>query len=162
MEDFSSAIPYLSFQLNQDLYAYKISDVVEVIDLQKITVIPKTPPYIMGVINFRGDILPLIDIRKECGLNCDSDFDVDSVIIVLDVNKEDSENRFLVGSIVNAVRDVVEVKPVDIMPIPNFDNRINPEFAEGIFKHNDNFITVLDIPAVFSIDKNMQNKQNRL
>ena len=141
MEDYSSAIPYLSFQLNQDLYAYKISDVVEVIDLQKITVIPKTPPYIMGVINFRGDILPLIDIRKECGLNCDSDFDVDSV---------------------NAVRDVVEVKPVDIMPIPNFDNRINPEFAEGIFKHNDNFITVLDIPAVFSIDKNMQSKQNRL
>jgi purine-binding chemotaxis protein CheW len=155
MENYSSSIPYLSFKLNQDLYAYKISDVVEVIDLQKITIIPKTPPYIMGVINFRGDILPLIDIRKECGLDFQNDFDpAESVIIVLDVNKDDPENRFMVGSIVNSVKDVVEVKPVDIMPIPNFDNRINPEFAEGIFKHGDDFITVLDILAVFSINQN--------
>jgi len=153
--NFSGSQPYLSFEIDGELYAYRISQVVEVIDMQKITVIPKTPAYIMGVINFRGDILPLIDIRKECGLDCEKNFDFkESVIIVLEINKDDLENRFFVGSIVNSVRDVIEVKPVDILPVPNFDNKINTEYTEGIFKYNDNFITILNIPAVFSIKKN--------
>ena len=152
MENYSNGTSYLSFLLNQELYAYKVSDVIEVIEWQKITVIPQSPNYIMGVINFRGEILPLIDVRKKCGLDASKDFDPQAcVIIVLEINKDDQDNRLTVGSIVDSVSDVVDVKPVDILPIPDFDTKINTDYTEGIFKHNDNFITILDANNIFSL-----------
>lgn len=157
MENYSNGTSYLTFLLNQELYAYKVSEVIEVIELQKVTIIPKTPPYIMGVINFRGEILPLIDVRKKCGLNATAEFNADnSVLIVLEINKEDPDNKLTVVSIVNNVSDVVDVKPIDIMPIPDFDTKIKTEYTEGIFKHKDNFITILDTSAIFSLNNNIK------
>lgn len=157
MENYSNGTSYLSFLLNNELYAYRVADVIEVIELQKITIIPQTPPYIMGVINFRGEILPLIDVRKKCGLDSSEEFTPDnSVIIVLEIAGDDGDSSLQIGSIVNSVSDVVDVKPVDIMPIPDFDTKINAEYTEGIFKHNGNFITILDANNIFSLNNNLK------
>ncbi len=158
MGNYSGATPYLSFWLNDELYAYRVEDVIEVLEMQKITVIPKTPPYIMGVINFRGEILPVIDVRKKCGLESSQNLNTpDSVIVVLEINKDDSDNSLTVGSLVESVSDVVNVKPIDIMPIPEFDTKINAELTEGIFRHDDKFITILDTNKIFSLNNYISN-----
>ncbi len=158
MGNYSGATPYLSFWLNDELYAYRVEDVIEVLEMQKITVIPKTPPYIMGVINFRGEILPVIDVRKKCGLEASKNLNTpDSVIVVLEINKDDSDNSLTVGSLVESVSDVVNVKPIDIMPIPEFDTKINAELTEGIFRHEDKFITILDTNKIFSLNNYISN-----
>lgn len=153
MENYSGATPYLSFWLNDELYAYRVEDVIEVLEMQKITVIPKTPPYIMGVINFRGEILPVIDVRKKCGLDSSQNLNTqDSVIVVLEINKDDADNSLIVGSLVEKVSDVANIKPIDIMPIPEFDTKMNAELTEGIFRFNDRFVTILDTNKIFSLN----------
>ncbi|MCQ2249739.1 MAG: chemotaxis protein CheW [Bacteroidales bacterium] len=158
MANYSGATPYLSFWLNDELFAYKVEDVIEVLEMQKITVVPKSQPYIMGVINFRGEILPVIDVRQKCGLDAGKVFDpVDSVIVVLEVCKDDPDYRITVGSIVERVSDVVQVKPIDIKPVPEFDTKINAEYTEGIFSHGDRFITILDTTKIFSLGYTSSN-----
>ncbi|MCQ2253014.1 MAG: chemotaxis protein CheW [Bacteroidales bacterium] len=158
MENYSGATPYLSFWLNEELYAYRVEDVIEVLEMQKITMIPKTPDYIMGVINFRGEILPVIDVRKKCGLDSSQDFDTkDCVIVVLEINKDDQDNSLTVGSIVESVSDVVQVKPIDIMDVPEFDTKINADLTEGIFRHDNKFITILDTTKIFSLSYTSSN-----
>ncbi|MBQ5402874.1 MAG: purine-binding chemotaxis protein CheW [Bacteroidales bacterium] len=152
-ETYSNTISYLSFYLNGELYAFKVSDVIEVIELQKVTLIPKTPPHILGVINFRGEILPLIDVRKICGLKTDKNFDENqSVIIVLETGKDTPENLLTVSCMADAVSDVIDVKMADIMSIPDFDAKIKAEYTEGIFEHNGDYITILNSSAIFSIN----------
>jgi purine-binding chemotaxis protein CheW len=153
MENYSGAVPYLSFWLNDELYAYKVDNVVEVLELQKITVVPKSESYIMGVLNFRGEILPVIDVRKKCGLNSSRDILVeDSVIIVLNVNKEDTDNIVYVGSIVERVSDVIHIKPIDIVQIHEFDSKIDSSLTEGIYNYDGNFVTLLDVHKLFAIN----------
>ena len=170
MENFSSPVPYLTFMLGGEYFACRIEEVVEVIDMQKVTSVPKTPPHICGVINFRGDILPLIDIRKVCSSDGhaangadtqtespaeDSGISKESVIIVLEISGgEEDGDTLTAGALADCVNDVVEIKPVDIVPIPEFDTKIKPEYTEGLFKYNGAFVTVLNMPAVFSLDKN--------
>lgn len=158
MENYSGATPYLSFWLNEELYAYKVEDVIEVLEMQKITVIPKSPSYIMGVINFRGEILPVIDVRKKCDLESDKKIDTDnSVIVVLEIFKDDPDRQLTVGSIVESVSDVVQIKPIDIMRVPDFDTKINADLTEGIFRHDDKFITILDTTKIFSLSYTSSN-----
>jgi len=153
MSNYSGATPYLSFWLNEELFAYKVEDVIEVLEMQKITVVPQSQPYIMGVINFRGEILPVIDVRKKCGLDSSKQMDnADSVIVVLEICKDDPDNRITVGSIVESVSDVVQVKPIDIKPVPEFDTKINAELTEGIFSHGDRFITIFDTQKIFALN----------
>ncbi len=152
MANYSGATPYLSFWLNEELFAYRVEDVIEVLEMQKITVVPQSQPYIMGVINFRGEILPVIDVRKKCGMDAGKAFHpTDSVIVVLDICKDDPDNRITVGSIVESVSDVVQVKPIDIKPVPEFDSKINAGLTEGIFSHGEKFITILDANKIFSL-----------
>ncbi|MBR4327434.1 MAG: purine-binding chemotaxis protein CheW [Bacteroidales bacterium] len=151
MENFSGATPYLSFWLNDKLYAFNISDVVEVTDLPKITAIPQSPQYIKGVFNFRGEILPAIDVMDKCHIICNTD-EADSAVIVLEINRDDADQHLTAGAIVERVSDVINIKPIDIVPIHNFDSQIDASLAEGVYNHDGKIVTILDTAKILALE----------
>lgn len=149
MENYSNITSYLSFMLNGEIFAIDVNLVVEVLEMQKITPIPKTKPYIKGVINFRGEILPVIDTRLKFNME-ETPENNNSVIIVLEIKNPDTP-PLQIGTIADGVKDVVYVKPLDIMAVPELNTKINTEYTEGIFNLNDNFITILNVNKIFSL-----------
>lgn len=153
MENFSAASPYLSFLLDDELYAFDISNVVEVTELPKITIVPQCADYIKGVFNFRGEILPTIDVMTKCHLACMHEVsDEEKSVIVLDINKDDPETHLTAGVIVDKVSDVVNIKPIDIITIHNFDTKIDASFVDGIYNNDGNIITILNTYKVLAQD----------
>ena len=141
---------YLSFQLENEIFAVNVINVLEVLQMQKITRVPKTPDYIQGVINFRGDILPVIDTRKKFNLTAVKDM-TKFVVIILNFQRGDSEQK--IGAIVDSVLDVTDFKEIDIKDVPEMGSRYNLEFIYGMIKFKDDFIMILDVDKVFSTDE---------
>jgi purine-binding chemotaxis protein CheW len=153
MENFSGAAPYLSFWLDNELYAFDINNVVEVMELPKITTVPQCAVCIKGVFNFRGEILPAIDVMAKCNLVCTHETsDDDKAIIVLDINKDDPDSHLTAGAIVEKVSDVINIKPIDIIPIHDFDTKIDAAFAEGIYNHDGKIITILNTAKILALN----------
>ncbi len=151
MENYSNIVSYLSFMLNGKIFAVGVDYVLEVLEMQKITSIPKTKPYIKGVINFRGEILPVIDTLFKFGMG-ESSLTEKTVIIVLEIKSEE-HTPLQIGFVADGVKDVVSVKPIDIMDIPEFNDKNNTEYTEGVFKHNDDFITIINVNKIFSLSR---------
>jgi purine-binding chemotaxis protein CheW len=160
MENYSGATPYLSFWLDDQLYAFSINNVVEVTETPKITVIPQSVEYIKGVFNFRGEILPAIDVMVKCHLvrthEPQSD---DSAVIVLEANKEDPDAHLIAGAIVERVSDVISIKPIDIIPIHDFDSHIDPLLTEGVYNHEDKIVTILDTQKILALENTSQAQE---
>lgn len=147
----------MSFWLDDQLYAFSIDNVVEVTERPKITVIPQCVEYIKGVFNFRGEILPAIDVMVKCHLvrthEPQSD---DSAVIVLEVNKEDPDFHLIAGAIVERVSDVINIKPIDIVPIHDFDSHIDPQLTEGVYNYEDKIVTILDTQKILALETSSQ------
>ena len=107
---------YLSFKLDEEVFAANVNQVLEILELPKITRIPQSPAYMRGVINLRGAVLPVIDARLKFGLGQSADTN-DSCIIVLDINLGDEKIR--IGLLVDAVEEVLEIDKEDILPPPS-------------------------------------------
>ena len=147
---------FLSFKLGDEIFAISVAKVLEVLEMQKITKIPKTPDHIRGVINFRGEILPVIEMRKKFLLPDNPD-EANSVIIVLDMvmNKKNIQ----IGAIADGVRDVLEIRPADILEVPEMGSRYNSEFLFGMVKSTIGFIMILNVDRVFSLEELQINIQ---
>ncbi len=141
---------YLSFKLEDELFAAHVSKVLNILEMTKITKVPKSPDYMLGVMNLRGTVLPVIDTRLKFGLKI-SDFSVNTCIIVLDIDLEGES--VIVGALVDAVQEVLEVEPANILPPPNIGSKYKSEFIEGITKSGDDFIMILDMDKVFSSEE---------
>jgi purine-binding chemotaxis protein CheW len=154
---------YLSFKLGEEVFAINVSKVINILEMSNITKIPKAPDYMKGVINLRGTVLPVVDLRIKFGLP-EKEVSVDTSIIVLsiDLNGE----PVLIGSQVDAVREVLELKSEEIAPSPTIGAKYNSGFIEGMWRTDDKFIMILDIDKVFSTDevidfKEKSEKQNK-
>lgn len=147
---------YLSFKLSEEVFAINVSKVINILELSKITRIPKSPEYMKGVINLRGTVLPVVDMRIKFGLP-EKDCTVDTSIIVLsiDLNGE----PVLVGILVDAVREVLELKNDDISPSPAIGTKYNTSFIEGMWRIDDKFIMILDIDKVFNTEEIIDIKE---
>jgi purine-binding chemotaxis protein CheW len=141
---------FLSFRLKKELFAVSVKKVLEVLQQQHITEIPDLPEYIKGVINFRGDILPIFDARLKLNLTIPSEEEQQNVIIVLDLLYEDKNIR--IGAIVDEVKDVLSFDENDIKPVPEMGLKYNMEYINGIIKVGDNFIMILNVDKVFTYD----------
>ncbi len=141
---------FLSFKIENEIFAVNVKKVLEVLQMKAITTIPKTPDYIKGVINFRGEIIPVIDSRIKFNLHTIEDYSK-SVIIIL--NFEDDSKNKIIGAIVDSVMDVMEIKEMDVKDLPEIGSRYNLEFIYGMIKHKENFIMILDIDKVFSVEE---------
>ena len=139
---------YLTFRLENELLALKGSNVREVLDLCAITRVPRTPEYMRGVINLRGTVIPVIDLRHKFGMSR-AESTIDARIVVMEVNL-DGNNETVVGVLTDSVHDVIEIDHDQIDASPETGTRWRREYINGIGKHDDHFILLLDIDKVFS------------
>lgn len=138
---------YLSFKLSEEEYAANVSQVLEILEMPSITTIPHSPPYMRGVINLRGRVLPVLDTRLKFGLTVGEDTKNTSIIvlrIMLDGQLVD------VGALVDSVEEVLELRDSDMEAPPTLGVGFNTAFIQGMVKNRDKFIIVLDMNKVFS------------
>ena len=141
---------YLSFIVCDELFAVNVSKVLEVLQKQHITHVPNAPNYIRGIINFRGEVVPVFESRIKFNLP-DRNDEAAFVIIVLDLSKEGEV--FRIGAIVDRVKDVINIEDAEIKPVPAMSKEFNTDFLNGIFKLNNDFIMLLDVEKVFTGDE---------
>jgi purine-binding chemotaxis protein CheW len=140
---------FLSFRLGKETFAVSVKKVLEVLQRQNITEVPDVPSYIKGVINFRGDILPIYDARIKFNIAVQSD-DQKNVVIVLDLDSNNQKMR--IGAIADEVKDVISIEETDIRPVPEMGFKYNVEFLSGMIKSVDGFIMVLNVDKIFSTE----------
>ncbi len=150
MEALQLTNQYLTFKLDTDLFAVDVSQAREVLDFSEVTRVPQTPDYMLGVINLRGSVVPVINLRRKFGMT-EAERTVDTCIIVLDINIHDE--TVVVGIVADAVQEVLDLDAGQIEPPPRLGTRLNTEFIKGMGSLDDQFIILLDINRVFTVEE---------
>ncbi|MBA4390324.1 MAG: chemotaxis protein CheW [Syntrophus sp. (in: bacteria)] len=141
---------YLTFQLGEEVFALGVSNVREILEFTTVTKVPKTPEFMRGVINLRGSVVPVLDMRLKFGLTR-TEKTVDTCIIVVEVSL-DGENA-IIGALVDSVQEVFDLEPDQVEPAPKIGTQLKTEFIKGMGKRDDHFIILLDIDKVFSSEE---------
>ena len=138
---------YLSFTLGGEVFALDISKVREVLDYTEPTKVPQTPEFMRGVINLRGGVVPVVDLKLKFGMPR-TERGINTCIIITEVALGDE--HAIIGAMADSVREVFDLSPEQIEPAPRIGTHLNTAFLKGMGKHNDNFILLLDIDKVFT------------
>ena len=141
---------YLTFGLGEGVFALETGSVREVIELVPVTRIPKTPPFMRGVINLRGHAVPVVDLRIKFDMPMVQDT-VNTCVIIVDV--EVDGELCSMGAIVDSVREVFEMDSDQLNPPPRMGTSIRADFIKAMGKQNEEFIMILDIAKVFSAEE---------
>jgi purine-binding chemotaxis protein CheW len=141
---------YLTFQLSEEAFAVDVSNVREILEFTSVTKVPKTPEYMRGVINLRGSVVPVFDMRLKFGLS-QTEKTVNTCVIVVEVSFEGETT--IMGALVDSVDEVFELEPSLIEPAPKIGMQLKTEFIRGMGKKDDRFIIILDIDKVFSSEE---------
>ncbi len=141
---------YLTFKLDDETFAVDISKVREVLDFTTITKVPQTPDFMRGVINLRGSVVPVVDMKLKFGMS-KTDRTVNTCIIIVEVTL-DGEAAIL-GALADSVQEVIELDPDNIEPAPRIGMRLRTDFIKGMGKRDGRFIMILDIDSIFSYDE---------
>lgn len=148
--DATETTQFLTFILDDEVFAVNITQVREVLDFTTITKVPRTPEFLIGVINLRGAVIPVVDMRKKFGIE-GADRTVNSCIVIMEISL-DGESTVL-GALVDSVQEVLDLEADQIEPAPRIGTRLKTEFIHGMGKRDDEFIIILDINKVFSVDE---------
>ncbi len=140
----------LTFCIGNETFAIDVGQTREVLDNISITGVPQTPDYMLGVINLRGNVVPVIDMRLKFGLAA-KEKTIDTCIIVLDVDIDGEP--VVIGALADSVREVLDIKSDQIEPPPRLGSKLNTEFIKGMGNVNDNFVIILEIDKVFSAEE---------
>jgi purine-binding chemotaxis protein CheW len=138
---------YLTFKLEEEVFAVDVAKIREILDFTLATKVPGTPEFMRGVINVRGNVVPVVDMRLKFGLSM-TEKTVDTCIVVMEIAVE--EDKTILGALVDSVQEVFELEANQIEPPPRIGSRWRTEFIKGIGKRNDELIIILDIDRVFS------------
>jgi purine-binding chemotaxis protein CheW len=138
---------YLTFSLGGEEYGIGILEIKEIIGMMPITSVPQTPEFVKGVINLRGKVIPVTDLRMRFGIE-KIDYTERTCIIVVEV--EQSNTSVLIGVVVDAVSEVLNIKDADIEETPTFGAKLNTEYILGMAKMEGGVKILLDITQVLS------------
>ncbi len=141
---------YLTFKLDNELFAINVGKVLEILEVKPITKVPKSPEFMKGVINLRGNMLPVIDTRNKFCM-AQENFTIDTCIIVLNINA--GNESLLVGAVVDSVQKVIDIPAGAIQPSLSIGAVYREDFVSGIGKVEEDFIMILDIDKVFSTEE---------
>jgi purine-binding chemotaxis protein CheW len=141
---------YLSFKLGDEVFAVHVNEVLNILEMTKITAIPKAPKYMKGVINLRGMVLPIIDARLKFNME-EIEYTTNTCIIVMDL--ESNGEIVHVGFIVDQVLEVLELEEDQIGPPPSLGTNYKAEFITGMATINDEFIMLLNMEKIFSLNE---------
>src|SRR6056297_769677 len=155
-EDLKRINSYLTFKLGEEEFAAHVSKVLSIMEMTKITKVPKSPEYMKGVINLRGQVLPVVDTRIKFGMS-PTEFTKNTCIIVMEVEMEGEHVQ--VGTLVDSVQEVLEINEDQIQPPPSIGSKYQSQFIYGMAKIDEKFIMLLDMDKVFSAEEisNMQS-----
>lgn len=146
-ENLSKINSFLSFKLGDEEFAAHVSKVLNILEMTRITEVPKAPVYMKGVINLRGTVLPVIDTRIKFGMS-PTVYTNNTCIIVLDIEMDGESIH--VGALVDSVQAVLELEQNQILPAPSIGSKYKSEFIEGVARVDEKFIMILNMDAVFS------------
>jgi len=146
----AEADQYLTFIMADEEYGVDILRVQEIRGWEHVTPVPNTPDYIKGVINLRGTIVPLVDLRERFSVET-IPYGPTTVVIVLKVIGENSER--IMGIVVDAVADVYNIEDEKIKPAPDFGSVVSIEYVRGLASINETMLIVLDIDKLLSSDQ---------
>ncbi|MBF0454713.1 MAG: chemotaxis protein CheW [Magnetococcales bacterium] len=141
---------YLTFLLDDEVFAVDISKIREVLEYTSVTKVPRTPRFMRGVINLRGSVVPVVDMRAKFQMPS-TEKTVNTCIIILEVATE--EGMTVMGALADSVQEVMELGPGQIEPPPKIGTRLRSDFLIGMGKHDGRFIMILDIDKIFSADE---------
>ena len=145
---------YLTFKLGDETFALDVAEVREILDFTSVTKVPRTPPFMRGVINLRGSVVPVMDLRLKFAMSA-TEQTVNSCIIVVEMTMEG--DQVVIGVLADAVQEVIDMEPEQIEPAPRIGTKLNMDFILGMGKHNGAFMMILDIDKIFeSSDIEMQ------
>jgi purine-binding chemotaxis protein CheW len=147
MENVTETTQYLTFKLDEEIFALDVAKVREILEESSITKVPQTPEFMRGVINLRGSVVPVIDLRLKFGMSR-TEKTVNTCIIVVEVQLEDEV--IILGALADSVQEVIEMEPSQIEAAPHIGSRLNTDFIKGMGKVDGRFIMILDIDRVFS------------
>ncbi len=138
---------YLSFRLRDEIFGVDVAQVREILDYIKVTKVPQTPDFMCGVINLRGNVVPVADIRLKFGLE-KTEITVNSCKVVVEVELDGEIT--VMGVLVDSVQEVFELDQKDIESAPKIGAQLRTDFIKGMGKRDDKFIILLNIDKVFS------------
>ena len=141
---------YLTFKIGEEVFAVDVAQVREVLEFKTITKVPRTPEFMRGVINLRGSVVPVVDMRLKFAMS-KTESTLDTCIIVMEISL-DGEITVL-GALADSVQEVIELEPDQIEPSPSIGKRIRTEFIKGMGKQDTQFIIILDIDRVFTTEE---------
>ena len=152
VETITEVSQYLTFKLEDDAYALGVADVREVLELELnyITKIPRTPDYLRGVINVRGSVVPVVDMRVKFNME-KTETTIDTCIIVIEITLNGKST--VLGILADSVQEVIDLAPEQIEPAPEIGNQLNTEFIAGIGKKDDRFIIILEIGSILTSEE---------
>jgi purine-binding chemotaxis protein CheW len=141
---------YLTFLLREEVFALDVSHVREILEFTTVTKVPKTPDYMRGVINLRGSVVPVLDMRLKFGLT-EIEKTVNTCIIVVEVSYNGETT--VIGALVDSVQEVFELEHDQIEPPPRIGTQLRTGVVKGMGKKDDRFVIILDIDEVFSSEE---------
>jgi purine-binding chemotaxis protein CheW len=147
VEETTETHQYLTFKLDEEVFSLTITKVREVLDYTEITRVPKTPDFMRGVINVRGGVVPVVDLRVKFGMP-PTPRTVNTCIIIVEVAMD--EDTTVLGVLADQVEEVLEIAPQSIEAAPRIGTRLRTDFIQGMGKRDEEFIIILDIDKVFS------------
>jgi len=141
---------YLTFGLGEEEFALEITKVREVMDYTAITKVPRMPEFLSGVINLRGNVVPVIDLRLKLGMSA-TERTVDTCIVIMEI--EVDGELVDMGALTDSVQEVVDLDPGQIEPPPRLGTKLDTEFIQGMGKRDDKFLIILNIDKVLAGDE---------
>ncbi len=141
---------YLTFKLGNEIFATDVAKVREVLDFTAITAIPRTPDFMSGVINLRGSVVPVVDLRLCFGMSR-TDRTRNTCIVVVKVLLDNEST--IIGALADSVEEVLDLEPDQIQPPPRIGTQIRTDFIKGMGKRDNQFVMILDIDRVFSAEE---------
>lgn len=141
---------YLTFKLGDEVFAVDIAKVREVLDFTTVTKVPRTPEFMRGVINLRGSVVPVVDLRLKFGMS-KTENGVNTCVIITDVTVDGDTT--ILGALADSVQEVLDLDAEHIAPAPKIGTKLRTEFIKGMGKRDDRFIIILDVDKVFSAEE---------
>jgi purine-binding chemotaxis protein CheW len=141
---------YLTFMLGGEVFAIGILRIKEIIEYGQLTTVPMMPPFIRGVINLRGAVVPVVDLSVRFG-RAPVAVTRRTCIVILEINDGDFHQD--IGIVVDSVSEVLEIPANMVEPAPTFGAKIRTDFIQGMGKVNDRFVIILNVLNVLSVEE---------
>ncbi|MBK3516893.1 chemotaxis protein CheW [Carboxylicivirga marina] len=150
---------YLTFRLKGELFAIGVDKVLEIIETSEdhsVTNLPKAPDAVEGVVNFRGNVIPVINMRQKFDL---ANYEEQERFVIMVLNLTLSDEDQIIGAMSDKVVDVIEIAETEIQPVPEVGKGYNSDYVSGVVYRHEEFVMVLDVEAAIDTDEIIQLKQ---